>query len=550
METRNCQNCKKDFTIDQDDFSFYEKMKVPPPTFCPLCRQQLRMLFRNFKTLYKRTSSLSGKSIISMYAPDVPFPVYESVEWWGDSWDAMSYGRDIDWSRPFFPQFNELSLHVPRFALTNVKSTGCEYANMTLGSNNCYLVFGAVDDQDCAYGHIVWNSTDTLDALYAFKSESCYECTDCLGCNRLLYSEECESCADSIGLFDCRSCTDCIGSVGLTGKNHYIFNQPVSAEEYKAFLKEHPLTSPTTLPFILEKREKLRRSLPQRAFFGSHNVNVSGNHVYNAKNVHDSFDVKSGEDSRYCYTSRQAINSYDCGFSPEIEECYQSLTCTGNNLVGCQICVDSHNIFYSENCFGSNNLFGCSGLRQKSYCIFNKQYSKEEYEVLVTRLIEHMKSHNEWGNFFPATLSPFAYNESIANEYMPLKKEEALSQGFRWRDDIPTTRGQGTISMNQLPKNPQDFSDILLNEVLTCEKCEKNYRLISYEIAFYKRMNLPLPTDCFNCRHETRMQARNPRTLWNGNCASCNKEIRTSYPPEKQKMYQIYCEACYQREMI
>ena len=28
-----CQNCKKDFIIESGDFLFYEKMKVPPPTF-------------------------------------------------------------------------------------------------------------------------------------------------------------------------------------------------------------------------------------------------------------------------------------------------------------------------------------------------------------------------------------------------------------------------------------------------------------------------------------------------------------------------------------
>ena len=39
-EIRQCQNCKQDFTIEPDDFGFYEKIKVPPPTFCPLCRAQ------------------------------------------------------------------------------------------------------------------------------------------------------------------------------------------------------------------------------------------------------------------------------------------------------------------------------------------------------------------------------------------------------------------------------------------------------------------------------------------------------------------------------
>lgn len=62
-EEKNCKKCNQKFVLDQDDFSFYEKMKVPVPLMCPTCRQQQRMLFRNFKTLYKRKSDKSGKSI-------------------------------------------------------------------------------------------------------------------------------------------------------------------------------------------------------------------------------------------------------------------------------------------------------------------------------------------------------------------------------------------------------------------------------------------------------------------------------------------------------
>jgi hypothetical protein len=39
----------------------------------------------------------------------------------------------------------------------------------------------------------------------------------------------------------------------------------------------------------------------------------------------------------------------------------------------------------------SSNLFGCIGLRGKEYCILNKQYTKEEYEALVPKIIEKMK---------------------------------------------------------------------------------------------------------------------------------------------------------------
>ena len=47
MEKRNCQNCKKDFTIETEDFSYYEKIKVPVP---PLQKQEaLIHLFRNMR---------------------------------------------------------------------------------------------------------------------------------------------------------------------------------------------------------------------------------------------------------------------------------------------------------------------------------------------------------------------------------------------------------------------------------------------------------------------------------------------------------------------
>ena len=66
-ETKQCQNCKKDFVIEPEDFNFYEKIKVPPPTFCPECRLIRRMIWRNERTLYKRKCDKTGKQIITMF---------------------------------------------------------------------------------------------------------------------------------------------------------------------------------------------------------------------------------------------------------------------------------------------------------------------------------------------------------------------------------------------------------------------------------------------------------------------------------------------------
>ncbi len=103
-ETRECQNCKTQFTIEPDDFTFYEKIKVPPPSWCPECRYIRRLLDRNEWTMYKRKCDATGKVIISIYRPDAPFPVYDQEYWKSDAWDPLSYGREFDFSRPFFEQ--------------------------------------------------------------------------------------------------------------------------------------------------------------------------------------------------------------------------------------------------------------------------------------------------------------------------------------------------------------------------------------------------------------------------------------------------------------
>lgn len=545
-----CSKCKDEFLIDENDQIFYDRIKVPIPEYCPTCRQQWRMLFRNFKTLYKRPSSKSDKMIISMYNPDTIFPVWSIDEWWKDDWDAIDYGVDLDLSKSFTYQMKELYNKVPHFAFMNTKSEDCEYSNMTLHSKNCFYVFGCVEDENCDYGHIVWYSRDCIDNLYVNKSEFCYECIDCLDSNRLLFSQECESCVDSIGLYDCRGCTNCIGCVGLRQQSYQIFNQAVSKDEYKEFLNKYPMYDEASIIYILNKREELRKKMPSRAIFGSHNENVSGDHIYNSHNVEQSFDIKKGENIRYCYTAGNITETYDATFNPNIEYGYQTLASTGSaNVICTHLVHDSNNVFYSDSCNNSKNLFGCFGLRNKEYCILNKQYTKGEYEKLVPEIIENMKKSGDWGNFFPVSMSPFCYNESIANEYMPLSKAEALEQCFTWRDNIPSTKGLEDISYKDLPENPKEYTEGLVGKIFKCESCDKNYKLISREIAFYKRMNLSIPRKCFNCRHQTRMDMRNPRILNEAICFSCGSKTMTTYPKNKHTLYKIYCESCYKKEI-
>ena len=184
-------------------------------------------------------------------------------------------------------------------------------------------------------------------------------------------------------------------------------------------------------------------------------------------------------------------------------------------------------------------------LRHKKYCILNKQYEKEEYFALRKRIVEHMKKNSEWGEFFPKSSSCFAYNESTVNEYFPLSKEEALAKGFQWRE---ASQKEYQAQAYVIPDRIQDVPPSIVNELLACAGCGKNYRIVSQELSFYHTMNIPIPRKCSDCRHFFRMSLRNLKHLWQRNCAQCGVVLESTYAPERPE--RVVCEKCYRKEVF
>ncbi len=230
-EIKSCQNCKKDFTIETDDFSFYEKIKVPPPTFCPECRLQRRFSARNERTLYHRVCELCKKQIISMYSKDKSFPVYCHDCWWGDKWNPIDFRINYDFEKTFFSQFKKLLDKTPRPALIISNAKNCDYCNYFADGKACYLCFGSIDVENCLYGS-PYESKYCVDTYLARESEYCYECIDCEKLSHSIFSQECSNSLDLVYCFDCKNCQDCIGCVGLRGQKYNIFNKTYTREEY------------------------------------------------------------------------------------------------------------------------------------------------------------------------------------------------------------------------------------------------------------------------------------------------------------------------------
>jgi hypothetical protein len=155
-----------------------------------------------------------------------------------------------------------------------------------------------------------------------------------------------------------------------------------------------------------------------------------------------------------------------------------------------------------------------------------------------------MQKTGEWGEFFPAKMSTFGYNESIANDHFPLSKEEAIKKGLNWSDYTPPPpKVEKTIPANRLPDRIENVPDDVLNWAIECEITGMPFKITEQELKFYRTHGIPIPRRHPNQRHMDRMALRNPRRLFDRNCAKCGSSIKTTYRPERKEV--VYCDKCY-----
>lgn len=517
---------------------------LPPSRKCVDCRTREKMAWRNERVLYRRKCSMTAKDIIAVYPESAPFPVFERTEWYGDKWDGTTYGQEIDWNRPFFDQMRELQAKVPRSALNGKNAENCDYCNFAFETRNCYLTPCCYTCESLFYCYWMLDCKDCTDCSYCFQSQQCIECTDCNQCYNCYRCTLSSTCSDSNFLYDCRGCTECFGCVGLRKQSHCLFNEQLSKEEYDARVREFDLQNPEHAKAVQERMQQLKMKHPHRHSVQEQCEDCTGDFLFEDKSCHNCYQMFRSQDCINCADSDGMKDGLDC-YHPGWSE----LDYSGYSPVRLKTsaffvqCWDGSNLLYCDSCQNCNDCFGCIGLQRKRHCILNKQYSEEEYNELLPRLVEHMKKSDEWGEYFPVWLSPFAYNESVIGEYLPLSRDEAEKRGWRWQEHLPFTTGKETMTWDTVPRRIEDVPDTITKEVLACKKCSKNFRIITQELKFYRNKKLPLPHHCPDCRHLERVGLRNPRKLYHRACDKCGKDMETTYSPERPEI--VYCEQCY-----
>ena len=551
-----CAQCSSGFEITDEDHAIYEKISpviggkkqlITPPTLCPECRLRRRVTYRNDQNYYHSECQLCKKPVVSIYSPDKGVPILCEPCFWSDDWDPLDYGQDYDFSRPFFEQFFEMKEKVPRLTIFHTQSENSEFTVHSARNRNCYMGSSLMNCENVCYSDHTFDAKDSLDLLSCMKVELCYDSlysNDCFGCS---YIDHCANLSDCMLCYDCRGSQNLIGCVGQRNKNNMILNESATKEEC-ADMKKSLSTDPSAKNDFLRKYEELRRQCPERALWLIQTENCTGNELLQCKNAQKCFDLKDIEDAKYVtscvhskdiYDSTKVLGEMTYEAKGAVDLTYSCFT---------NLCYQSDNIHYSDNCQNSSQCFGCMSLKKHKYCVFNKQHTQEEYENLVPRIIDHMRSTEEWGEFFSAANSPFCYNESRAHEWFPLPKEEVLAQELRWCEyEPPPPNVSKTIPADRLPGNINEIPDDILNWAILCEVTKKPFRIIKQELEFYRNQGLPIPRRSPKQRRQDRTDSYNFRTLYDRTCDTCGKDIQATHPPEKPG--RVLCEDCYLKEV-
>lgn len=514
IEQKTCAISGKQFSVFQSDLDFYkqisptfagQKFAIPTPTLCPEERQRRRLAFRNERNLYRRTCDASGKQIISIYSPDKPHKVYDQKIRLLDSRDPMDYWREFNFNKTFVENFKILVQDVPKKWLVSEYNENCEYTSICGYCKDCYLISASERSEKCYYGNLIQDSDNIVDGSFIYNCSHVYNSVNCHNCFNSKYILNCKDCADCIQCYNLIWCSFCYQCYDLQNQKYCINNRQYSKEDYlqKMATEQWNLTLSVMPDLILKSTHKV--------YEGYNNENVSWKYINNSKDIENWFDIEKWEFVRHSQIVVDGKSLYDCTnvyIENEMSLEIMSALSSKFNIYSWFI-YNCNNCLYSLNLSDSNNCFGCDGLRNKSYCIFNKQYTKDEYEKTVAKIITHMQDTGERWEFFHPSVSPFGYNETVAQEYYPLQKEQSLVLWYQRSDyEAPKPSSDKTIQWSDLPATIQEVQDTILQYAIACETTGRIFRIQSQELAFYRKHAIPLPRKHPDQRHIERLLLR------------------------------------------
>jgi hypothetical protein len=524
------------FKVSEHEKALREKFGFgdTSPSVLPKYRFQYLGAFWPQWNLYKRKCDRTGQPIISIFRPDCPYPVWKRDEWIAH---AKPPAADFDFSKSFFEQAWNLFQHCPLPHIFQSNNENCEYTDDWYYSKNCYLCHSGQNNEDCRYCYGCDSVKNVFYGVFSFNSEVCVDLIWSINCFNSLFLLNCKNVHDSAFLYDCRDCDHCLFSYNLRNKKYCFANQQLTKSEFEEKKREWDFSSSKNYE---EAKALFSRMMKEAAWHRAlqieHCENSTGNFIRHSK------------DCENCYMLSYHENCANVSFSgPHAKGALDSLGTVGGEWVfmsslpvycyEARFCFSvSHCRFvdycaYMQNC---QYCLGCCGLVNEKYCIFNKRYSKEQYEELRGKIIQHMKETKEWGVFFPGYFAPNPYEESYSGYHFPLSGKEKW--GFRTAEPIEKI-SQKTAELGQIPDSSEfltaEKDSWLAQQVFWDAIYQCPFRVDAMDIEFSRRNKSPLP----HSYYIHRIQDNFRWMPFNGElretfCAKSGKAIQTYWPED------------------
>lgn len=560
--TREClwagkhKHCEGRFAIVEADINFLRSFRVPPPNYCPTCRRMRRFVHMGTLNLFSRLCNVPGHTefMISIFSQDCPFPVYDYKYFIGDTFDPMSFGKAYDPSKKPLEQLFEMRkvFPMPSFLNRDPASVNSDYSNGGRNTNNAYFSSGCFDSEDVWYTAFASKSREIMDSRALYGCDMVYRAlfSDHLYKSAYIYFSE--NCSTSYFLYDCRNCTDCFGCVNLRNAKNCIFNVQYSKEDYDAFIQELLPFKRSVLTQLESKFWDLVKVTPMNA---SRNTNIKDTYGVLLYDMGSSFSTTHSHRSfnvRYAEEALSHKDSMDLLFSGGSSHNLYMTTNIGSQSSNVKFSVSSKVSSDSEFIFNSRNLsncFMCFGLQNKSYCILNKQYTPDEYWKIVDEIKVALLENGEYADGLGMEFSAEAYNFSLGQISFPLTKEEITSLGgYSAKDPESNAKDVEIISASLLPDSIDEVTDDICTKAIACTETRRPFKITPSELAFYRKMKLPLPITHPTIRLNKNYTYVPMGVIYTVTCASCGKTTPSLY--DKESGYTLYCESCFKREVI
>ncbi len=545
---RICALTGEKWMMTEKDIEMFRHHQVPPLTVHPESYLKKMLPLHTGFSWWWNTDVTTGKPIITNVHPYSGFKVMNDDNWYNENF--TKHGRDIDSRRPFFDQWHELVRAVPISAQKNIEKPHNSIARHSFGDENSYFVEGCISKRSyfCSGSFHV---EDSAEICYSQNISESYNISHCVNMNNCIVGRECRDCLRSSFIFDCRNCDSCFMSFNQRNKRFLFYNEQLTEAEWKermekidlgdhdvfaTFMNEfkRKLDGEAVWPENFNERcenstgEYLQKCVnAERAWFSDRATNVRWAIWDNFTSEDDAVGIDPG--STHCYGNPAAINSSNCKF------CYFATRCRD-----CEYCFE---VYDCENCFG------CAGLRREKFCILNKQCSEDEYWVRLDELKCAMLDRGEYGEVMPQrfVLTPFVHSpfhsvfeatEQIKSQIGVVDYEPSLDGAFGdWE-------GKEMHEIDELPKNIRDVDDDWVGKPIIDRSVMRPFAILAPELAFYRRMRLPVRRGHFAPHVESMLFALNMFEQIHRTCRNCHTEIvaskNTAYPNRK-----IYCRSCY-----